>query len=190
MSAVPAAVVELADPLGGPRQVGDDEADARIQLALVPLDLGHDPARLGPALRLVAEAGEEHLRLVRRPADGPRQQVPDPLLQHRVGRQADGVADPLRLQQLVELGLGERRVAAEPKRQAALTVAGDHRLQHGAPALLALCTLPGRRTQRSRSPPSRSATSVPSRTWRRQRCSRLRCSPARSATSPIPPSAR
>ena len=89
---------------------------------------------LAPALRLVAEAGEEDLRLVRRPADGPRQQVADPLLQDRVGRQADGVADTLSFQQLVQLGLGERRVAAEPERQAALTVAGDHRLQHRAPA--------------------------------------------------------
>lgn len=32
---------------------------------------GHYPARLAPALRLVAEAGEERLRLVRRAADGP-----------------------------------------------------------------------------------------------------------------------
>src|SRR5262245_6105513 len=133
-----APVVELADPLGRPRQVGDDEADARIELALVPLDLRHHPARLDPALRLVAEAGEEDLRLRGRAADGPRQQVPDPLLQDRIGRQADGVADTLSLQQLVELGLGERRVAAEPKRQAALTVAGDHRLQHRAPAFGAM----------------------------------------------------
>ena len=83
---------------------------------------------LAPALRLVAEAGEERLRLHRRTADRPGQQVTDALLQDLVGRQADGVADTLRFQQLVELGLGERRVAAEPKRQAALTVAGDHRL--------------------------------------------------------------
>jgi hypothetical protein len=33
------AVVELADPFGRPLQVGDDEADARVELALVPLDL-------------------------------------------------------------------------------------------------------------------------------------------------------
>ena len=59
----------------------------------------------------------------------------DPLLQHRVGRQADGVADALRLQQLVQLGLGERRVAAEVEIEAALAVAGDHRLQHRAPVL-------------------------------------------------------
>ena len=92
----------------------------------------------GPVLRLVAEAGEEHLRLARRATDRPGQQVPDPLLQHRVGRQADGVADPLSFQQLVQLGLGERRVAAELERQAALTVAGDHRLQHRAPAFRAV----------------------------------------------------
>jgi hypothetical protein len=64
--------------------------------------------------------------------------VTDPLLQHRVGRQADGVADPISFQQLVEFGLGERGVATEPKRQAALTVAGDHRLQHRAPAFSAM----------------------------------------------------
>src|SRR5947209_19678414 len=44
---------ELADPLGRPSQVGDDEADPGIQLALVPLDLGHPPPRLRPDLRLV-----------------------------------------------------------------------------------------------------------------------------------------
>lgn len=39
----------------------------------------------------------------------------DPLLQHAIGRQADGVADPLRLQQLVQLaGLAN---AASPRNQ-------------------------------------------------------------------------
>jgi hypothetical protein len=32
------AVVELADPLGGSVQVGDDEADPRVQFDLVPLN--------------------------------------------------------------------------------------------------------------------------------------------------------
>ena len=62
------------------------------------LDLGHHPERPGPALRLVAEAGEEDLRLLQRPADGPRQQVADPLLQNTIGRQADSVADTLTFQ--------------------------------------------------------------------------------------------
>jgi hypothetical protein len=36
-----AVVVEGNDALSRPRQVGDDEADARTKLAGVPLDLGH-----------------------------------------------------------------------------------------------------------------------------------------------------
>ena len=38
-------------------QVGHDETDARIKLAGVPLDLGHDAARRLPALRVIAEVG-------------------------------------------------------------------------------------------------------------------------------------
>jgi hypothetical protein len=37
----------------------------------------------------------------------------DPPLQHLVGRQADRVADAFLLQQLVDLGLGERGIGAE-----------------------------------------------------------------------------
>ena len=58
----------------------------------------------------------------------------DPLLQDRVGRQADGVADVLGLEQLVQLGLGEGRVAAEIENKPSAAVAGDHRLEHHAPA--------------------------------------------------------
>ena len=39
-----ALVVEGHDALGRPRQIGHDEPDARIKLAGVPLDLGHDTA--------------------------------------------------------------------------------------------------------------------------------------------------
>ncbi len=45
-------VVEGDDSFGRPRQVGDDEGDARAQLARVPLHLGHDAPRFLPALRL------------------------------------------------------------------------------------------------------------------------------------------
>src|SRR3954469_6781978 len=85
-----AAVVERADSSRRPLQVGDDEPDPWVQFTLMPLDLRNNAARPGPTLRLVAEAGEEDLRLIRRPADGPGQQVPDPFLQNRIGRQADG----------------------------------------------------------------------------------------------------
>jgi hypothetical protein len=100
--------------------------------------LGHHPPRLRPALRLVAEAREEDLRLLGRPADGPAQQVPDPFLQDRVGRQADGIPRALGLEQLVQLGLGEAGVTAEVEGEAALAIAGDHRHQHRAPIVGAM----------------------------------------------------
>jgi hypothetical protein len=52
-----------SDRLGGPDQVGEDEADPRVQLPLVPFDVSHHPAGSGPALRLVAEAVKGHHRL-------------------------------------------------------------------------------------------------------------------------------
>jgi hypothetical protein len=39
-----ALVVEGDDALGWSRQAGDDEADMRVKLAGMPLDLGHHPA--------------------------------------------------------------------------------------------------------------------------------------------------
>ena len=51
------SLVEGHDPLRRACQVGHDEANARIKLAAVPLDLGHHPARFPPALRPIGEAG-------------------------------------------------------------------------------------------------------------------------------------
>ena len=51
-----ALVMEGDDALSRPRQVGHDEAETRVQLAWIPLDLGHDAAWLAPTLRLIAEA--------------------------------------------------------------------------------------------------------------------------------------
>jgi hypothetical protein len=61
-----ALVVEGDDALGRPRQAGHDEADARVHLARMPLDLGHDTTRLALGLRLVAEAGVVAAHIVRR----------------------------------------------------------------------------------------------------------------------------
>jgi hypothetical protein len=62
------------------RQVGDDEADARIKLARMPLDFGYHPARLGPASSLIGEVGMEPTHLVRRSPDWALEQVADPIL--------------------------------------------------------------------------------------------------------------
>ena len=68
-----ALVVEGDDALGGPRQVGYDEAYARAKLTRMPLDLGHDAAQLSPALRLIGEPG-----VVTTYASGPRRSPFDP----------------------------------------------------------------------------------------------------------------
>ena len=90
-----AAVVERADSFRQPLQVGDDEPDPWVQFTLMPLDLRNNAPRPGPTLRLVAEAGEEDLWRLGWTTNGPRQQVADPLLQDTIGRQSDGVANPL-----------------------------------------------------------------------------------------------
>jgi len=86
-------VVEGDDVLGRSRQVGDDEAAARVQLARMPFDLGHDAAWLAPALRPIGKAGEVAAHLIGRSPNRALEQVPDPALQYAVGRQPDRVAD-------------------------------------------------------------------------------------------------
>src|SRR6516162_9275732 len=81
-----ALVVEGDDALRRPRQVGHDEADARIQFAGVPLDLGYHPAAFVPALCLIAEAGVVAPHLVWRSPDRALEQISDLDLQDPVGR--------------------------------------------------------------------------------------------------------
>lgn len=85
------SIVELRHALGWSRQVGDDEADARVQLAGMSRDLGHDTSGLIPGRSLVAEAGMKDPDMFRRSPDGTRQQVGDAFLQDRVGRETDSV---------------------------------------------------------------------------------------------------
>jgi hypothetical protein len=87
-----ALVIEGDDALRRSRQVGDDEIDARVQLARMPFDLGHDVARLIPALRPIAGAGEEAAYFLRRSPDRALQQISDLALQDGVGRQPDRIA--------------------------------------------------------------------------------------------------
>src|SRR4249919_1052456 len=60
-----ALIVEGNDALGRARQIANDKADARVQLARMPLNLGHHVARLIPALRLIPEADKVAADLVR-----------------------------------------------------------------------------------------------------------------------------
>ena len=75
-----ALVVKGDDALSWPRQVGHDEADARVKLTRMPLDLRYDTARLFLALRLIGEAGVVPAHLVRRSPDWTLEQVSDLVL--------------------------------------------------------------------------------------------------------------
>src|SRR5262245_2542281 len=77
----PALVVEGNDAIGRAAHVRHDEADARIKLSRMPLDLGDHTAWLRPASRLIAEIGMEPAHFVRRSSDRALEQISDPVLQ-------------------------------------------------------------------------------------------------------------
>jgi hypothetical protein len=61
--------------------------------------------------------------------------VSDPALKDGMGGQADPIAVVLRLQELIDLGRGKRRIGSKVAPLQRGPVSGDHRLQHVAPAL-------------------------------------------------------
>jgi hypothetical protein len=117
----------------GPCQVGPDEPDARLALARMPLDLGHDAAGFVPTLRPKREAGVIPAHFVWWSSDGALEQVGDPLLQNPIGRQSDRVARTLGFEERVHLGVGEGGVAPEAEAPYGAPVAGNHRLKNSAP---------------------------------------------------------
>src|SRR3954452_829920 len=101
----------------------------------MPLDLGHDVARLVPALRLIAEAGVTAPYLVGWSPDRALQQISDLILQDLVGRKPDRVAGTLGFEELVNLGIGEGCVTSKIQMLHDAPVTRDHRLQQRAPAV-------------------------------------------------------
>ncbi len=73
-------IIEPHHPLGGTGQVGDDEADTGMQFTGMPFHLGHDAPLPVPASGLIAEAGIETQYMVRRAANGSREQMADAVL--------------------------------------------------------------------------------------------------------------
>ena len=73
--------------------------------------------------------------MVRRPTDGPRQEVADPLLQDVVLRQADRVLDPLGFEVFVDLGICEARVGPEIDARHLALVARYDRREHVSPSV-------------------------------------------------------
>ena len=91
----------------------------------MPLDLGHDPTWFALCCCLVAEAGMKNSDMVGRPSDGADQQMCNVLLQHRVGRQSDGVAVTFSFQKIVNLRLGKGGVRSEVAAKLSLAIAPD-----------------------------------------------------------------
>src|SRR3954453_6302427 len=131
----PALIIEGDNAFSGPRQVGDDKSDARVQLAWMPFDLGHDMARPVPALCLIAEAGVVTPYLVRWSSDRSLQQISDLILQDLVGRQPDRVAGTLGFKKLVDLRIGKSCITSEIQMLHNASIASDHWFQHSAPAV-------------------------------------------------------
>jgi len=77
-----ALIVECDDPFSGTAQVGDNEADARIQFAQMPFDLGNHAAGLCPTCGPIAEARLIPAHFLGRSADGAFEQIGDVFLQH------------------------------------------------------------------------------------------------------------
>src|SRR6516164_5582106 len=101
----------------------------------MPLDLRYDTARLFPALRLIAEAGVVAAHLVRRSPDWTLEQVSDLVLQDPIGRQPDRITHALGFEELVDLRVGEGRIATKIAALHRAPVPGDYRLQHRAPTV-------------------------------------------------------
>src|SRR6516165_10446419 len=94
----------------------------------MPLDLGHDAARLLPTLCLIAETSVEAAHLVWRSPDRALEQVADSVLQDGICWQPDRVADPLGFKKFVDLGIGKSRVTAKIETLHDASVADNHRL--------------------------------------------------------------
>src|SRR5262249_33318102 len=146
-----ALVVERDHALGRAAHVRHDEANPGIKLARMPLDLGNHAARLAPACRLVGEARVVTADFVWGAADRGFEQGGQPGLQDLGGGPTDRVFDVLSLQVLVDAWHGECGIGPEIVRQ---TLPRYRRMTGlSTPSQpSALCTLPGRKAQRSRSP--------------------------------------
>jgi hypothetical protein len=103
------------------------------------LDLGHNPARLRPAPRLILEAGVGTDHRVRRPTRPAPQQPGIPLVELAVALDPHGVIPALGLQQFEQRGNGEggvtSEIAPDDRRSRVARISCQQRAQHILPAI-------------------------------------------------------
>ena len=104
----------------------------------MPFNLGDDPARLRPASGLIGETCLGRPHFVRRPLNGARQKVADPLLQNAVRRQSDRIFDPRGFEEVVNGWIGEASVSPKINARDLATITRHDGLQHIFPAVGAM----------------------------------------------------
>ncbi len=119
-----AVMAKRHHPFGRPRQVGDDEANARIRFARMPFDPDHHAAALRPACGLAAEVCVIPAHVVRWSANGALEQMRDADLQHLVGGKPDRVSEALGFQEPMDVRRGENGIASKVAPQPAIPIAG------------------------------------------------------------------
>ena len=125
-------VVEPHHGFGRPGEIGHNEPDTGEEFAAVPFHLGDYPALVAPSRGLVLEIVVQDDKGLGRPSHRSREEMPDLAGQDVVGGQPDGVAESLRLEVLVDGGIGERRVAAKVPAEFPIAVPSDNnRIEHG-----------------------------------------------------------
>jgi hypothetical protein len=101
----------------------------------MPFDLGNDTAFLAPRSGLIAEAGVIATDMVRRAANGARQQMSNTLLENRVRFEADGVEKTLGFQELVDVRRGKSGIPSEVAAQVPSPATLNDRFQNLTPTV-------------------------------------------------------
>ncbi len=99
----------------------------------MPFDFGNDTAFLVPRSGLIAEAGVIAPYMVRRTANGARQQMSNTLLENRVRFEADGVEKTLGFQELVDVRRGKGGIPSEVAAQVPFPVTPNDGFQNFTP---------------------------------------------------------
>ena len=75
---------------------------------------------------------------VGRTPDRALEQGTDPVLQDLVGREPDGILNPIRFQIMVDVGIGKTSIGTEIELRDPATIAGHDRVKHHPPAIRAV----------------------------------------------------